>query len=65
MVLLALILDNLYNSLMALWVMQLSWAYPDRTLINTLTVLHLLQLHACTQISHTRGKKNHKPHTHF
>lgn len=32
MVLLALVLDNLHNSLMALWVMQLSEAYTEKHL---------------------------------
>ena len=59
MVLLALVLDNLHNSLMALWVMQLSEAYTDKTLITTLTALYLLQIQACTQISHTREKREH------
>lgn len=59
MVLLALVLDNLHNSLMALWVMQLSKAYTDKTLVTTLTALYLLQIHACTQkISHIREKTN-------
>lgn len=57
MVLLALVLDNLHNSLMALLVMQLSEAYTDKTLITTLRALCLLQIHACTQIPHIREKK--------
>lgn len=57
MVLLALVLDNLHNSLMALWVMQLSEAYTYTPLVTTLTALHLLQIHACIQISHIREKQ--------
>lgn len=59
MVLLALVLDNLHNSLMALWVMQLSEAYTYTPLVTTLTALHPLQIHACTQISHIREKQEH------
>lgn len=59
MVLLALVLDNLHNSLMALWVMQLSEAYTYTPLVSTLTALHLLHIHACTQISHIRKKQEH------
>lgn len=59
MVLLALVLDNLHNSLMALWVMQLSEAYTYTPLVSTLTALYLLQIHAWTQISHIREKQEH------
>lgn len=59
MVLLALVLDNLHNSLMALWVMQFPKLVLIHPLVSTLTALHLLQIHACTQISHIREKQEH------
>lgn len=39
--------------------MQLSEAYTYTPLVTTLTALHPLQIHACTQISHIREKQEH------
>lgn len=55
MVLLALILDNLHNSLMALWVMQLSEAYIYTPLVTTLQH-YIFSRYMLVHKSHISGK---------